>query len=67
MNKNTNLFMNWYFFLFGVPPHRYQAKKNGLPQNNKNDHNAQNFRFGVFQNLSLMGMGYCRHFTDFIS
>ncbi len=39
-----------------VTPHRYQAKKNGLPQNNKNEHNAQNFRFGVFQNLKLMGM-----------
>jgi len=39
-------------------PHRYQAKKDGLPQNNKNEHNTQNFRFGVFQNFKLMGM--CR-------
>ncbi len=41
-----------------VTPHCYQAKKNGLPQNNKNEHNAQNFRFGVFQNLKLMSMGH---------
>lgn len=39
-----------------IAPHRYQAKKDGLPQNNKNEHNTQNFRFGVFQNLKLMGM-----------
>jgi len=29
--------------LSGVPPHCHQAKKNELPQNNKNEQNAQFF------------------------
>jgi len=57
-HKESNLSFSITIFLYGVAPHRYQAKKDGLPQNNKNEHNTQNFRFGVFQNFKLMGM--CR-------
>jgi len=49
-----------------ISPYHYQAKKSGLLQNNKNEHNAQNFRFGVFQNLKLMGMGSPYHFGKIV-